>query len=79
MFQKIVYVGGIVAAVIVVMVVITIIMPFIKDMADIVANDTTVGNYAGYNEAGAAMPIWLYAIPVLVGGVSIFLRLRRDD
>ncbi|MBU1067074.1 hypothetical protein KKE60_04775 [Patescibacteria group bacterium] len=79
MFQKLIYTAGIVAAVIAVVVILTAAMPAIKAFTDVAANDTTVGNYAGYKEAAATAPIWMYAIPFLVGGVSIFMVLRKKE
>jgi len=79
MFYKLVYIAGIVGAIIAVMVILTAAMPAIKTFTDVAANDTTTGNYAGYKEAAAAAPIWLYAVPLVVGGVGIFMVLRKKE
>jgi hypothetical protein len=60
MFGKVGYVAGVVAAVVAITVLLTIMMPTIKEMTDVAANDTTTGNYAGYQEAAASAPIWIY-------------------
>jgi len=79
MFNKIVFVLVTIIVVAVVILFLTISMPAIKSMTDVAANDATTGNYAGYHEAAAAAPIIFYALPLLVGGIAIFLRLRQPD
>jgi hypothetical protein len=79
MFGKVGYVAGVVAAVVAITVLLTIMMPTIKEMTDVAANDTTTGNYAGYQEAAASAPIWIYGIPFVIGGAAIFIRLRQDN
>lgn len=79
MFSKIGYVGGVIVAVTAIIVLLTIMMPTMKTFTDLAANDTCTGNYSGYHEAAAAAPIWLYAIPLLIGGASIFVRLRQKE
>jgi hypothetical protein len=79
MFGKIGYVAAVVAVVVAITVLMTIMMPTIKSMTDVAANDSTTGNYAGYQEAAAAAPVWIYAVPFLIGGAAIFVRLRQDD
>jgi len=79
MFSKIGFVGGVVVGIAVVMVLLTIMMPTMKTFTDLAANDTTVGNYTSYKAAAAAAPIWLYAIPLLIGGAAIFVKLRQKE
>lgn len=79
MFSKIGFVGGVVVGIAVVMVLLTIMMPTIKTFTDYAANDTFTGNYSGYTEAAAAAPIWIYAIPLLIGGAAIFVKLREKE
>ena len=77
MLNKIGYVGGVVVAVIVVTIFLTIAMPAIKTFTDLAVNDTTVGNYSGYKAAAAAAPVWIYAIPFVLGGAAIFSKLMQ--
>ena len=79
MFNKILYVGGIIIAVIVIMVFLTIAMPAMKAFTDTAANATTAGNYTAYKAAASAAPIWIYSIPLVIGGAAIFVKLRQKE
>lgn len=79
MFKKIFWVVLIVIAVVVVEILLTAEMPAIRSIIDIAAADPSAGNYAGYSEALGAAPIWVYFIPILVGGIGVIMILRAPE
>lgn len=79
MFKKIWLITLIVIGVIVSMVIMTAAMPAIRSMTDIAASDPSASNYTGYPEATTAAPLWLYFIPVAVGGIATVIVLRSPE
>lgn len=61
------------------MIIIGMAMPAIRTMTDVAASDPSAGNYTGYQEATQAAPLWLFAIPLLVGGIATVIVLRQPE
>lgn len=82
MGKKILTVLGISAAIVVSILIMTMFMPTIKTMSDYAynatANKTTAGNYTYYLAAQKSAPLWLYGLPLLIGGVGIWIVLKRN-
>jgi len=79
MVKKIALVGAIVAIVIVSYFIMTAAMPAISEMTGVAANATNIEDYAGSLEVVQSAPMWLYAIPAVVGGIAIIIVLRRKE
>lgn len=81
MGSKILKVIGISGAVIIAMLLLTMLMPPIKSLSDYAYNATagkaTAGNYTVYLAAQKSMPLWIFAVPVLVGGIGVWVVLKR--
>jgi len=76
MFRKVLIVFGIVVIVTVSYFILTASMPAITEMTGVAANTSNIENYSGAKEAVQSAPIWLYAIPAIVGGIAIVITLR---
>ena len=69
MGKKIFLVTLIVVGVIGTMLFLTAAMPAIRSITGIAATDPSAGNYTSYEEAMTTAPLWLYVVPVAVGGI----------
>jgi hypothetical protein len=76
MGKKIRNVGLIIVIVVVLCLMITIFEPLFIKTSNIIVDSNTTGNYWGYKATAKAFPLWAYGIPVLIGGVLIWLELR---
>lgn len=79
LIKKVGIISLIVAFVTVAMLLLTVIMPVITDMTDVAYNDPSAANYTEYRDAVGSAPLWLYAVPLLVGGVAVFVVIKRPE
>ncbi len=79
MFKKSLLVAGIVAAVVAVILFMTAIMPTLLSLIGFAQADPLAGNYSGYSYALGAAPLWLYLIPVAIGGIAVIVVLRSPE
>lgn len=77
--DKIKFVGGVIAAVTVVYVILTIAMPTITGIAYETANNSSVAAYADAQAGLRWTPIVLYTIPGVVGAGAIGWKLRKGN
>lgn len=54
----------------------TAVMPAIISITSL-GHYTGNNTYYGFNEAVSAAPLWFYVTPVFIGGIAIFLILRK--
>jgi hypothetical protein len=79
MAKKMLTVAAIVTAVIVTILLMTVLMPAINGLVDIAKADPSAANYTAYSAALGSAPLWMYFIPVLIGGVAVILILRMPE
>ena len=78
MGKKIAWVGGIVGIVTVSYLILTAAMPAIVAMTGVAANASQIDDYDGSRAFVESAPVWLYAIPAVVGGAAIIMVLRSE-
>jgi hypothetical protein len=78
MAKKILLVTVVVIGIVVVSLLMNAFMPAIQSMVNVAYTDPSAANYTGYKDALGAAPLWIYFIPVLIGGLAIFFILRRE-
>jgi hypothetical protein len=79
MFKKVLIIGGIVIGVVCSTLFIVSLADYFTDMAAVAHNGVdpvTAGNYTFYMAAVKASPLFIVAVPIIVGGIAIFLLLR---
>ena len=78
MAKKLLLVGGVVVAVIVVTLFMTAVMPVIITLTGF-AHYTGNNSYPGFNEAVTTAPLWIYFIPILPAGATIIFIIRGRE